>query len=168
MAFYYVTSDRKCSRDSAWILGAIVSKICSICFSLKRERGGVVPLFCENIELTPVDVRRQAGKTSAEHEPQSHLDADLHRLPVSALGVRDALGVVLGVVDHRVLVAGLLLQREDDAADVHVPGEPRTACVVIMGGGWGVCGTELTLVSVLRSASEQKAPQERSKAICRG
>lgn len=32
----------------------------------------------------------------------------------------DALGVVLALVDHLVLVPGLLLQREDDASDVHV------------------------------------------------
>lgn len=50
----------------------------------------------------------------------SYLYTDLDRLPVTALGVRDALGVVLPVVNHRLLVPRLLLQREDDAADVHV------------------------------------------------
>lgn len=50
----------------------------------------------------------------------SHLDADLDGLSVAALGVRDALGVVLAVVEHRLLVPGLLLQREDHTADVHV------------------------------------------------
>lgn len=49
-----------------------------------------------------------------------HLYADLNRLPVSTLGVWDALGVVLGVIDHRGLVPRLLLQGEDDAPDVHV------------------------------------------------
>lgn len=55
----------------------------------------------------------------------SHLHADLDRLPVSALGVRDALGVVLAVINHRLLVSGLLLQREDDASDVHVAMKKR-------------------------------------------
>ncbi len=50
----------------------------------------------------------------------SHLHADLDRLSVSTLGVRDALSVVLAVINHRLVVPGLLLQREDDAADVHV------------------------------------------------
>lgn len=50
----------------------------------------------------------------------SYLHTDLDRLPVSALGVRDALGVILAVINHRLLVPGLLLQREDDASDVHV------------------------------------------------
>lgn len=50
----------------------------------------------------------------------SYLHTDLDRLPVSALGVRDALGVILGVINHRLLVPGLLLQREDNASDVHV------------------------------------------------
>lgn len=49
-----------------------------------------------------------------------HLNTDLDRLPVSALGVRDALSVILGMINHRGLVSGLLLQREDDASDVHV------------------------------------------------
>lgn len=46
-------------------------------------------------------------------------------MPVTALGVRDALGVVLPVVNHRLLVPRLLLQREDDAADVHVTDEEQ-------------------------------------------
>lgn len=50
----------------------------------------------------------------------THLYADLDGLPVSALGVWDALGHVHAVVNHRVLVPGLLLQGEDDAPDVHV------------------------------------------------
>lgn len=50
----------------------------------------------------------------------SHLHADLDGLPVATLGVRDALCVVLAVVNHRLVVPGLLLQREDDASDVHV------------------------------------------------
>lgn len=54
-----------------------------------------------------------------------HLDADLDRLPVSALGVWDALRVVLGVINHQGLVPGLLLQREDDASDVHVAAMSR-------------------------------------------
>lgn len=51
---------------------------------------------------------------------ESYLYADLNRLPVSALSVRDAFSVIQRVVNHRLLVLGLLLQREDDASDVHV------------------------------------------------
>lgn len=49
-----------------------------------------------------------------------YLNANLDGLSVSALGVRNALGVVQAVVQHTVLVFRLLLQREDHAPDVHL------------------------------------------------
>lgn len=50
----------------------------------------------------------------------SHLYADLDGLTVSTLGVWDALCVVVSLINHWLIVSGLLLQREDDPSDVHV------------------------------------------------
>lgn len=62
----------------------------------------------------------------------SYLYTDLDRLPVSTLGVWDTLCVVLAVINHRLLVPGLLLQREDDSTNVHVPVKTQTRSIKIV------------------------------------
>lgn len=78
-----------------------------------------------HINTTNESLRRQRPRP-ASPELTWYLDADLDRLPVSALGVRDALGVVAAVINHRLVVSALLLQGEDDSSDVHVAARKQT------------------------------------------